>query len=750
MTPCMFEISALPSTDLDKNMFIDVMGRQAFALVYDLGDGKTRLCMQNSEAGQATARLLSNILPGLELRADDEPRGPSDVKILSLYRGSGGAAAKLINDILAFNSRSGTVATFFVPCNESETERFKAKIERLLTTKRVKLTTSAPTGFFGSRPSSSAHMDVYEESEEKKLLLLLLEDLTDTILSGRYPYKVFFAISGDREGIVYKEVVRKHILLESRDLGKVAFDQLFELLKSKEALPYGTRHTSNFIEFYGAHKLNYPISTFLAGSTGSVKIGNYAKDGVSKTDTEVKIEKSALNLGFIISGLPGSGKTREAMAIIAQITEEEPKTRIAIISPTDEWDGFAIQHGMQLIKPNSDRIPINFFACPNKEAREKFYEDLALLISTASDCGPYQNPMEKCLLNAFKCAYSETKGQPNPTFIYNKIEESIVKFHGKVTNTGIKYTKHGENIKAALEELRLIISKEEYSSTKGVSFYELLENGVVFDLSYLSNNLKPYIYALILNQLYAIANGFSTDGDNALRLLICIEEAQMIFSNSEKKENAASKDLEMRIQDFRKRGICMMLMTHNVTNIKPEIRRLCQNKLYLKQAPDVAVVAARDLVFTYAEQEEIVAKLKHLDSRAGAFDFVSKTGDEKSAGDSVFIRTLDYTDKHGENTFHKSGRPKGQKINMSITIEDKRTKGAKGIASISTEYMGEVISVKKLENGTAMVNDALPGRTYTVKALSEVGKPVASCVISATQKVTVDITDSGAKQHPCP
>ncbi|EQD34571.1 hypothetical protein B1B_17138, partial [mine drainage metagenome] len=160
--------------------------------------------------------------------------------------------------------------------------------------------------------------------------------------------------------------------------------------------------------------------------------------------------------------------TREAMSIIDSIcgVHKPPgKPKIAVLSSTSEWDSFAISHNFHMVRLYSDRIPINFFACGRQSDKVKFYEDLSVLLSAASKSGPYRNPMEKCLLNAFKRSYRDNHA-PDPLDVYNDIEDSIIRLHGKRTNVGVKYTKHGENIKSALENLRTILSRDEFSSAE--------------------------------------------------------------------------------------------------------------------------------------------------------------------------------------------------------------------------------------------------------------------------------------------
>ncbi len=753
MTKALFEVCAISNQGTDKRRFIEAMGRREFAIIHNLENGKLYIYFQEDDVVNKT--MLLNSLPGFDIAERQTEINIAEMHVMSLYK-SGESEIKPIKDIISLQNASGIVMLVFVPAADSEIEIFKNDIERQLSEGKTKTTSSTTGSFFGgNRTNISAHMDIFEKTDERKLLTSILEDIDSTMLSGNSVYKLFFAVSEDKQNSISKALAERHILLHE-ELIKMKGpnpDRLFDVLRTKKSILYGMSHITNFMEVY-ANRLNYVIETFSESTKGGIKIGTYLKNGVHNTNNEIGIEKSAFNLGFVLSGLPGTGKTSEAMSIIEQIIRSEPsKTRIAIISPTDEWNDFALAHGLHLISINNDSLPINFFSCPNGSA-DKFCEDLALLISAASNSGPYQNPMEKCLLNAFKRSYRKS-GSPNPSKVYNNIEESIIKLHGKISNVGVRYTKHGENIKAALENLRVILNRAEYSVTEGIQISSLLDSGIVFDLSHVSNNIKPYIYALLLNQLYSIAGEFDVYGDDSLRLLIGIEEAQIIFSMNDRKESAAAKDLEKRIQDFRKKGVGIMLIVHSISDIDVGIRRLCQNKLYLKQAPDIAGIAAKDLVFTYSDMDNVIMKLKHLDSRVGAFDFVRKIGSEKISSDSIFVRTSDYNLKRfGANAKEIYERKrieveKDNRIKSAFTLLDIRKKGdnLKKISNARIIYLGEIIGSQEIEENRFDVNDLLEGREYILELLGENNRQVYRHKFTAREKIDLLLSNKGLEKY---
>ncbi len=727
-----FRIEAIPSEGIDGKLLLEAIGKRSFAVIYDLEEQSTKLYIETEQEGNVFTRLLSRMAK-IDAKLC-KPVALDDGICVAFYRRASDAG--LIHDILASQFSNGKVILFFEVQSEKATEEFKKGLESKLSKQRVKSTLSIPAGIF--TPNTSLHRDEYESSEERELLLSVLEDINKTILSGLQAYKVVMELTGKNAEGMQNELERHILALHKEKAEKMAWEEATERIKRNEGLLYGSEYISGLIEAYGP-KLHYPIKTTEMGhSKAGISVGTYMENGITETNKRARVALDSFNLGFIISGLPGSGKTTEAMSIIHQIKKR--KAGIAVLAPTNEWNGFAAIHDMECIRIASDRRAINFFSCPSANA-SKFYENLAMLVASASNSGPYEDPMEKCLLSAFEKAYQDTN-EPNPSYVYDCIEESIIKLHGKHTNTGIKYTKHGENIHASLENLKSIIRREEYSCSSGLQFKKLIENGVVFDLSEVSNAIKPYFYALILNQLYAIADDFDVYGDRKLRMLIGIEEAQMIFGSA--KDTAAAVDLTSRIQDFRKKGVGLMLIVHSITDIKSEIRRLCQNKIYLKQAPDVAPVAAKELVFTYALQDEVVAKLKHLNPRIGAFDF-SQRG--TSAGDSMFIKTNTYLSKGKNEAAEWHGR-KEKQIEACIKIKDERQehkKESKPIAALSIAYLSDEIEAEK--SGDAFKVPMLKERYYEIRVKTDNRKIIGTCKVFAKSDIAVCINDSTAYEE---
>jgi hypothetical protein len=449
---------------------------------------------------------------------------------------------------------------------------------------------------------------------------------------------------------------------------------------------------------------------------------------------------------MIISGLPGTGKTSEAMGIISQISKESEKPYLAIIAPTSEWSTFGHDRGMKVIRLCSDGFPINFFSPPAGVDIKRFYQDLAILLASASESGPYQKPLEKCLINAFRRYYS-SNSVINPVLLFKEIQESIIELHGTRSNTAVKYTKHGENIKSSLESLVEILQFPEYSDEGKNDIEGFLSSGVIFDVSAVSVQMKSFFYALILNQLYSIASKFDIKGDDKLRMLICIEEAQLLFRDP---KSATVIDIRSRIQDFRKQGIGLMLLVHSITDIDQDIRRLCQSKLYLKQPTDVAKKAAEDLIFSGVEEDDVVNKLKHMESGYAALNYVVKKNEIKVNPDTVFVKTISYTDfnssldLYGKNresiiiNRHRVNSAATATFVSSINIIFKEQKKLPAYARLC--YLGAfMLEVPIISNAVEFKHELIKSRTYSIELLNEHRKKLKSIEFESGREIKLEL-----------
>ena len=738
-------VSSLSNKGIDKDQFFEAIGKHEFVILYDFNK-KCSFFGLGSNSVKEKSEIIKRSIAGIDFDAAEAIyEDKKDFNILSCYRKTQKFEKPFLHEIFDSVIDGDFLAIVFMPVEANEIRTLKTYIEEGLNQRVVSETHSVFKNISNKRINATVHREVFDQSEEAIFLSDALESMNNAILINGLIYKIFFLFPKESEKLE-SYLKSKFLILNMDKITGATINDAVSYINKLRGFAFGTEYAKNFLNFYGSIGMKYDIQTIIPVSNFKISLGMLMKNGIIETDYNIGIEPSAMNLGFLISGLPGSGKTTEAMAIIDGVSKNDASksTKIAIMAPTDEWESFACDHEMNIVKLYKDKVPINFFRCPPKIEREVFYENLAMLISSASNSGPYRNPMEKCMLNAFRKIFAN-ENEPDPVKVYDEIENSIVKFHAKKTNVGIKYTKHGENIKSALENLRSILNRPEYSARYGIKIEELLDSGILFDLSEVSNATKPYLYALILNQIYATAARFDVHGDDELRLLICIEEAQTIFN---KRNSAALQDLSQRIQEFRKQGIGLLLLTHNVTDIEPNIRRLCQLKLYLKQAPDTAEEASKDLVFTFAKAEEVALKLKLLESRIGALSYVFKNGAEKITQDTVFIKTKDYRNQETENFENPINRyikdrrlvaPKKIKSRINIELRyENANKFSFDIAYVRFRYLGEEIAVHELKGGE-IFQDLFAGKDYVIQILDRKERIIEEFGVLANPEIKISL-----------
>lgn len=742
-----YSIKELPGKGADGGKIFETLGNQNFLLVYDFRNTLTIIGLGGEDPNKTKNKLINEI-PGIGLSSINFQTFGEELIAYPIYRKIDEFDRKPFCDVFDIIPDKGFIAILFVNISTKEIDSVKTHLEDVLSAKIVRETEYSKMTS-NNRAAATVQRDLYRGSEEKLMLDNIVGSLNKSILSNGLAYRIFLIAPNENEQL--HEYINTHFLvLNKYNLGKCKVNEAIDYLSNRQSLAFGIDYAKEFVNFYGSHNINHTLPTLLPLKDDGIEIGKFMKDGILETDFDIRIDPSALNLGFIITGLPGSGKTREAMFLIDSILKENRvrKTAVFIITPTKEWKEFALAHNMYFIKLYDDNTPINFFRCPKTIEAEKFYGNLAMILSSAANAGPYRNPIEKCLLNAFRKVYIEDLS-PEPTRVYDEIEESIIKYHGKRTSNDVKYTKHGENIKSALENLRGILSMQQYSVREGVKFEDFLENGAIFDISSASVNTKMQLYALVLNQIYALAANFDEKGDNELRLVLCLEEAQTIFGDA---TSPAVQDVKQRIQDFRKQGIGLMLLTHNVTDIEVGIRRLCQLKLYLKQAPDTALIASKDLIFTTTESEDVVLKLKTLGSQIGACSYISKIGKEKRQQDTIFLKTGEYepiinTDSYNPLNYYV----KKLDLDVSRIIESKiafrfgtyeklKSTELDDSYSIRLFFLGEELAKVKLNKLDSTSFPLLENKEYKIQILNK-KKLLKEFTINASKNILLDIKE---------
>jgi len=723
----LFNVSSIPDPMWHINMVKAPLGKP-FMIIHNLASSSTLVAASDS----CVIKDMQNAVLGMEFSEPGgivEPDNPMIITFFSLH----GKMQILEGIYAALRGCDVRVIVSFMPAERAYVENMRKRLESAMSTESTRFTRSLK-GRFGYEQAGSLQMDLYYGSVEKRIAEAMLETLNESILANGMAYKLAIAIDAKDPECAERArrfVMSRVLVLDEKRARISGFERLFDYLKSAEAVPFSMRLASQAVSFSDRILRVVPVATAKPMPFhGEITIGYFVEDAVSPTGEKITTSKSSFNLGTIITGLPGYGKTRAAMSLVSQLVGNNMPS--VIISPTDEWNAFAESHGMRVIKFYNQEIPINFFSCPTGTNVERFYENLAMLMAAASNAGPYKNSLEKCLLSAFQRAYAGS-ADPDPVSTYDYIEEAIIEQHGKRSNVGVKYTKHGENIKAALENLRLMLSRPEFATKNSANFRELVDNGILFDLSGVSNEMKPFFYALILNQVYAIADSFDSYGEHDLRMLVCIEEAQLAFGEQ---QSAASSDLKQRIQDFRKRGIALILIAHSVTEIDVGIRRLCQTKLYFRQSSDVVKLAALDIGME--DNAQIMASLRSLGQRRCALSYVSYDRGSRRPSGAVFAEIPEEGIYGSVVASHGTSQPAIPKMidcNISIGGAESRT----GMR-VDLHYLGERRASALLSSsGNVIFKGLIEGAQYTLLLRGEKAKDSISLKFSASDHVTLKL-----------
>ena len=685
---------------IDAESLLHSMGNYPFALRHDLRSGVTGIACEDQS--------LYKMLSGMGITSRQEAGYTSFNRSITCFQVMAREDANKTRRDESEVRRPGIydlfnngpeVISFFFPADPVRSMHIKAEIERRISGISVRSTTDAAALGLPSR-HGSVHADLYYGSDRKKLLFSMLDSVNQSILSRHSSYRVCIAVENTDDSAGICAYIRSNsVVLTESIVNSPDLTSLYLYLFQCEGIPMPHSSASKLLWLSNRIKRSKSIASKVPLINGNISIGKPASPNAHNAGP-IGVERSTFNLGTRIIGGPGTGKTLSAKSITSQIYASGGVFTM-VISPTSEWNGFCEDGGMRTIDLSNPSIRLNLFRCESRSAHA-FYEDLSTLIASASNAGPYRNSLEKCLLSAFTKAYSRSH-DPDPEEVYNEIEDAVVEQHATKTATSIKYTKHGENIRSSLENMRHLLMKPQFAYAGGISMRSCMRTGVVFDLSGISNSMKPILYAFLLNQAYSMAGEFDVYGDNELRMLLCVEEAHLIFGDDE--DTAATSDLRQRIQDFRKKGIGLMLITHNAIDISQSIRQLCQLKLYFRQSPDAAKHAANDLPFGEAEKDDVIGMLKTLPQGTCAANYIEVSDAGKSPADPIFLKAPEF--------YHKAQKPMERARKFPVPDTIVRFEGALPDKAhrVEVRYLGEKVHSDNAGDEIS-IPGLLKGKTY--------------------------------------
>ena len=115
-----------------------------------------------------------------------------------------------------------------------------------------------------------------------------------------------------------------------------------------DSVPLSYANASQAIGLSGRLTHLTKVRTGKISDGGDISIGKYLDSGINEIDETVSISSTALNLGMLITGLPGTGKTKLTQSIMEQAYGLG--SEVAIIFPTGEWNGFGSKNSLRILK----------------------------------------------------------------------------------------------------------------------------------------------------------------------------------------------------------------------------------------------------------------------------------------------------------------------------------------------------------------------------------------------------------------
>ncbi len=609
-----YEIDTLPdnTTGLG-HAFCLQFKNQPFSLTYDFEKNKTLFLTANIKSENVQA--LQDAWPGLTFK----PKENEELELTSAFRLDGfpfqqaysvkdpqgitqpehsqKPTARFETLFSALNGKNCHLTIGFQPVSTSELEKERAQFEKILSIDSSSRQGATHDAIMAKNHSHATTTAIVEKTDQTRIAAEIVTMINDAKTQNDAINRVSIYGTGPDAPLLKKMLETRYMTHEEklRDVQKARF---------KLPLPHGEimsgQYAAEFIHFDPAHaktQTAIPLETITkdALNTG-ILLGKELKNAIKPTERTIHLHPDALMLHGLITGLNGMGKT----TLAHQIASDCLKNNVPVItfSPDKEWTRLARSSPNLYIIPLYDSVPFNLVRCPDNTPVQQYYQNLALWLGKAMNAGPYTQPLIKTMLAAFTELYRK---KPEPTLeeVYDAIEEATESAFGiRLASGEFKMDKYGHNIKSSLENLRQILLKQNYQAKKGVKIEDCIKNGAVFDASEVSELLKPLFYAFLYSQIFSYVLKNYDEKARHLRLLLCMEEAHLVFKNDEEHEaKHLTQDLENKLGLLRKRGIGLLFITHFSDQLNESIQRYTQNKISFRQDSHSIDQTIKDLAF---------------------------------------------------------------------------------------------------------------------------------------------------------
>jgi len=637
----MFKLGAVPSTEFDVSLITRKLRGIMFSLLYDFKN--MEILIITAEIHRKTIESILNTIIGLDFIHIGVPRhlALKDFWSCTAFPAKG---QFIIDDPYAtrtreredsismkpppledlFSSLSGYDAKLLItfhPTTEEEVIKEIERCEKTISSSEMGIRSGVsldiPAFMIPKMTSESKNRRLYKDTVRAAYTSERLTMLNKSLVTGDSVFRVVAVGFGEDKEIIKQQFYTKFPVYQL-SLKQNEIDYLNYGLPINKGELISGEYAGRLILFtseMAPENIVVDIPPLQQVFKEGVFLGNEMLKGVNTTERKIRFHKSAFNVHSEISGMQGMGKTTLATMIANYALEEKVGT--IVLTPDNEWSRLGREKKDIIIVPFRKNPPINLVERPRDVPADIFYQNLSILLSSSAGAGPYTRPLRSVLLSAFTKLYKEN---PNPSLeeVYIAIDDAIEEMFGLVNwKTGEKtFDKYGQNLKSSLEAFRQILLKENYRVREGVRMDDCIKRGAVFDLSGVSDLIRPLIYAFLLSQIFSrVMVRFDEKGDMDPRLLIIVEEAHLVFREDRHyREGAeeATRELESRLGQLRKRGVGIMLITHFINQLAEGIRRHTQSRFVFKQDSIGAEDAVKDLAFDPSRDHQELAMTKLL------------------------------------------------------------------------------------------------------------------------------------------
>ena len=313
-----FLINSIPEK-IEYVNFIRAALRMPFAFYHDLKNSYTYLIL---ERGANPLQFLSAI-PGLSIKKSDLILNDYEFKMIvpyfeNTFDEKKQPEQKFLDAYKILKNVDASFFIIFIPSEIKHTVLIKENIEDRLSKIETRTTRQQNSKDFNNPFNVSIQTELFYGSDEKRVLLSILEMLNEILISNGTSYMVSILFNKKLEQISSYLKSKLLIIDESTFTLNQNID-FFEYFKKIDSIPFSEKKAALTLAFSDYIPVKPLIQTYLNETNGDILIGTYLENSITDGNKKIFIERNAFNLGVLITGVPGTGKTSSSMSILRQI-----------------------------------------------------------------------------------------------------------------------------------------------------------------------------------------------------------------------------------------------------------------------------------------------------------------------------------------------------------------------------------------------------------------------------------------------